>query len=190
MSADDPAPVRAFLPVAPDDPAERPVVHRTAVRVILVDEVDRVLLFADSDPLLPEFAWWVTPGGGIDRGETEREAAVRELREETGCVVAETDLAGPIASRRAVHGYSDQVINQYETLYAVRVPPFEVDVAGHTEEEKVTLTRHRWWSRAELISTDAWLWPKELVRLWDLLEQPAAWPVELGEVTDESTRPV
>lgn len=176
--------------VAPADPADRERLVRTAVRVIMIDERDRVLLFADSDPLLPDFSWWVTPGGGIDPGETELDAAVRELAEETGHVVRADRLIGPIARRRAVHGYSDQIIDQTEAFYAVRVPPFEVSLAGHTPEEQVTLTDHRWWTRAELAGTPDWVWPGELQRLWDLVDQPAGWPLELGTVVAESTRPV
>ena len=38
----------------------------------------RVLLFADTDPGVPGVSWWVTPGGGIDPGETPEAAGLRE----------------------------------------------------------------------------------------------------------------
>lgn len=176
----------------PADPAKRLRRIRHAVRVIMVDPRDRVLLLGDSDPMLPDYAWWVTPGGGIDPGETERAAAVREVAEETGCVITEDALVGPLAFRHAVHGYSDQVVEQDESFYLVRVQPFEMDISRHTEEEQLTLTRHRWWTRAELERTDEWIWPAELLLLWDRgTEDPRDnAPIDLGRVTTESTRPV
>ena len=42
----------------------------------------------------------MAPGGGVDDGESELQAGIREVAEETGCVLTEQDLLGPIAVRR------------------------------------------------------------------------------------------
>ena len=78
MSSSDTA--RSYLPV---DPADRPRKSRATVRVIMIDN-NRTLLFEDSDPGVPGTSWWTTPGGGVDEGESELHAAVREVAEETG----------------------------------------------------------------------------------------------------------
>ena len=91
---------------------------------------DRTLLFEDSDPGVPGVSWWTTPGGGIDEGESEIAAAIREVVEETGYQLAESDLLGPIAKRHVVHGYSDLVIEQDESFFLAMVAPFEVDHLG------------------------------------------------------------
>lgn len=173
----------------PDDPADRPIRRRRAVRVIVVSPDDRVLLFEDSDPSIPGLTWWVTPGGGMDPGETERRTAVREMAEETGFVLAEDALIGPLATRYAVHGYTDQVLEQHESFYLAPVSSFQVDVAGHTVDEQVTLLGHRWWTREELASSTAWIWPAELIELWDRAADPSLPVVELGR-QEESTVPV
>lgn len=171
-----------------DDPQQRPRKLRTASRVILVTPDEQVLLFADSDPGMPGQRWWVTPGGGIDPGETERVAAAREIAEETGYVLDPADLVGPVGRRYVVHGYSDEVLEQEEAFFVAFVPRFEVDVAGHTEEEKITLQSSRWWDRAALAGTDEWVWPAQLLQLRDLAGSPDAWPLQLGR-QEESTRP-
>ena len=173
----------------PDDPADRPVRTRRAVRVIVVGPDDRVLLFEDSDPGVPGVTWWVTPGGGMDPGESERTTAVREMAEETGYVLDEDALVGPLATRYAVHGYSDQVLEQDETFYLVRVPAFEIDISAHTEEEQLTLQGHRWWTRTEIEAGGAWIWPEQLLELWDRAARPTLPPLGLGR-QEESTVPV
>lgn len=125
----------------------------------------------------------------MDPGETERQTAVREVAEETGYALGENDLIGPLATRYAVHGYSDQVLEQHEAFYLARVQPFRVDVAGHTVDEQVTLQGHRWWTREEIRSGSAWIWPAELVDLWDRAADPSLPVMELGR-QEESTVPV
>ena len=174
---------RSYVPVA--NPADRPRKNRSTVRVILVDG-DRTLLFEDSDPGVPDARWWVTPGGGVDDGESELQAGIREVAEETGCVLTEQDLLGPIALRHVVHGYSDQVLEQDESFYFAMVAPFEVDISAHTEDERITIKQYRWWSHDELRHTGEWIWPQELVELWSLAGEPESWPIVLG-TQEEST---
>ena len=175
---------RSYVPVA--DPADRPRTSRTTVRVLLTNPAGQTLLFEDSDPGLDDARWWVTPGGGIDAGESELEAAVREVREETGYALEPAELVGPIARRHVVHGYSDRVIEQDEGFYVARVPDFSVDTSEHTPDERLTFKQFRWWSMEELRVTDDWVWPQELPELLHLVEEPERWPVQLG-TQEEST---
>jgi 8-oxo-dGTP pyrophosphatase MutT (NUDIX family) len=144
--------------------------------VLLLDDGDRILLLQDSDlGLDPVLHWWVTPGGGVDPGETDAEAAVRELVEETGLVVAEEDLVGPVLERPVVHGYSDKIVEQTEVFFLVRVPAFEVDTSGHTEEEQRTLVELRWWSLDAVAGTADDVWPRDLAAMLALAEEPHRW---------------
>lgn len=175
---------RSYVPVA--NPAERPRTTRTTVRVLLTNPAGETLLFEDSDPGLDDARWWVTPGGGIDPGESELDAAIREVAEETGYRLQEADLIGPIARRHVVHGYSDRVIEQDESFYLARTEDFAVDISAHTADERLTFKQFRWWSTEELRATDDWVWPHELVELLHLVEERERWPVQLG-TQEEST---
>jgi len=189
----DPELVRTFVAVPP---GERPRGTRRTVRLLVIDDRQRLLLFTDSDPGLPGSSWWITPGGGIDPGETELQAAVRELEEEAGLLVEEHGFLGPILRRRVTHGYSDVVLDQKDTFYACWVPAFEVSDAGHTPEERLTMTDHRWWSREELAGTTETVWPEVVLDIWAEAdarrEAGAAGPVRPpldGGVVEESSVP-
>lgn len=180
-------PVRTLRPVPPQQRPRR--VRRTA-RVLLVDDRDRLLLFAGTDPGIPGSHWWETPGGGIDPGETELQAAVRELFEETGIRVGEAELQGPVMTRRVVHGYSDVVVSQEDVFFACWVPAFDVSDAGYTAEERQVMTAHRWWERAELAQTQDAVWPATMLTLWAEAEarrgRPAISPIDGGDVEESS----
>jgi len=168
-------------------PEQRPYKTRRAVRVLVVAQ-DLLLMFHDQDPGLPGSGWWVLPGGGIDEGESPREAARRELAEESGYVVDDADLHGPLATRVVLHGYSDQVTEQAEEFFLVRVEdPYDVDVSGHTAFERESVQGHAWRAVGETAAHP--VWPLELATLVALAGQPELWPVDLGQV-EESPVPI
>lgn len=171
------------------DPALRTTKHRRAVRVLLL-AADAVLLFRDTDPGLPGTGWWMTPGGGVDPGETDVAAVVREIQEETGLRIAADQVRGPIATRTVLHGYSDQITSQDEAFFVVESPAqFAVSTAGHTPDEQLSVVGHQWWPRTELVTTPDVIWPADLPELIELARASTRWPIDLGEV-EESTVPI
>jgi 8-oxo-dGTP pyrophosphatase MutT (NUDIX family) len=178
---------------APADPQDRPQRTRRASRVLVLDPDGRALLFRDSDHgLNPVPHWWITPGGGVDPGESDLAAAVRELREETGLQLSPDAFVGPVATRRVLHGYSDHVTRQDEVFYAVHVAQFTPDATEHTEEELVCLVGHGWFGPEELAALDEPFWPANLTALVAharaLAGNPDLDPLDLPDV-EESTVP-
>ena len=70
------------------------------VRVAVIDVADQVLLVRHSYA-----PGWLLPGGGVERGETARDAGVREIREEGGIVAtSEPALHGVLLNERQFPG--------------------------------------------------------------------------------------
>lgn len=137
--------------------------------MLLVDDADRVLLLCGGDPTAPERGtWWFTPGGGLEPGEAPREAAARELAEETGLTVAPETLGEPVHQRLTEFRFDGVDYRQSEHYYLLRVPSHEVDVTGPDAVVDPGVTDHRWWSLAELRASHDVRFPAELP---DLLER-------------------
>ena len=127
---------------------ERPVVRRRAARVVAVSAQDRVLLFEGGDPDRPHVRIWHTPGGGVDPGESDRDAAVREYREETG---VDIELGPHVWDRELRFGFNGVVYDQVEVFFLARVDDeHDADTSGHDALEQLYLGEHRWFSVDEL----------------------------------------
>lgn len=160
----------------------RPWGRRTGARVICTSKGE-VLLLADTDPGIPGSAWWVTPGGGIDSGESPRAAARRELHEETGLLVDQAALIGPVARRLVTHGYSDRVRIQDEWFFRLEVDRFDPRPAALTAGEQQRIQGLKW---LPINALPADVWPSQLATLAAMRQGEF---VDLGEM-EESTKPI
>lgn len=167
----------------PGQRSERRITRRHGARVIVLTKgaLPSVLLQGDTDPGIPGSRFWQTPGGGIDEGESPREAAARELYEETGLAVEPESLGEPVATRTVTHGYSDRVLVQHETFYRLGVERFEPQHLGLTEAESKRRVETSWFALNQLPPE---VWPAQLAAL----AQHSGHALDLGEV-EESTVP-
>ena len=100
--------------------------QRNAVRVLLLDERDRLLLFR-TEPPETGAALWFPAGGRLEDDEDVRTAAVREVAEETGLV--DVALGPEVWRRRHVFTWRGVRWDQRERWFMARVAHFSPTAA-------------------------------------------------------------
>lgn len=139
---------------------------RNAARVLLVDPDGHVLLLRGKDPASPGSGhWWITPGGGVAEGETERDAAARECWEELGRRI--DTFEGPIDVEISEFAFDGRWLVQRNVYFVARVPRFIPRPADLTSTERRVLLGWRWWSPADIHATGETLYPENLPTLVD-----------------------
>ena len=154
--------------------------ERHTVRLLVIDDRDRVLLFEIEDPGVWDPAvetgpirrrFWITPGGGIEPGEDDRAAGARELWEETG--IRRDNLGQCVWESDHTLVWDGEPLRMIERYYLVRAPASEITLDHQTDDERAAYRSHRWWTVDELLSSDALICPAALrTRLAPLLSNP------------------
>ena len=142
--------------------------HRETARILLQADSGRFLLlyslWSPESALEPR---WMSPGGGIEPSEDLREAASRELLEETGLIVQPEALGQKVSEIEFNQPWKS---GDYETgiahFFKFQVSEeFVVDRSLWTAEEHRDILDVRWWLPEALKASGETVGPPGLIDL-------------------------
>lgn len=134
---------------------------RRSARVFLFDGRGDVLLIRFVAELEGKpFIFWVTPGGEVEPGESDREAAERELAEELGLRLP---LTGPVHEESGgEYVHLGERVRNFDVFFATVCERDQPRLAGVTADELRLMREARWWSVDELAQTTERVYPQAI----------------------------
>jgi 8-oxo-dGTP diphosphatase len=140
----------------PDDPPEGDPTPRRAARVILRDPANRALLIRYD---VSGYIFWTTPGGAVEPGETDLQAATRELYEELHITA---DLQGPVHKTISRFHHEGAYVENTDIFFSAVIHAHESGFYAVTEFEAAAMREVRWWSLHELDALTDRIFPNDL----------------------------
>lgn len=139
------------------------VIKRQAARAVLLTPENEILLLKLNNR---KMGWegWITLGGGVDPGESDHQALIRELYEEVG--LDSFVIGAHIWSRTHQLHWANQDIEQSEKYYLIKVDKFEPKpTLALNEHEQEAFEGFKWWSPSELLKSKEVFAPRTLPQL-------------------------
>lgn len=122
---------------------------RKSARLFIVDEQGRLLLFRYHDEHQEPF--WATVGGELINDENYIDAAIRELKEETGLNLEIGEL---LRERDEIYAVARSTSARWLEKYFLVNSPSSPDLSkdGWSDEEKCTIQNSKWWSHEDMLA--------------------------------------
>ncbi len=139
--------------------------QRQSVKVLFFNSKNQLLLMHVDDPKTRSAdgryhgSFWAPIGGGIKGQETARDAARREVFEETGIVLKEKEL-GPIVWKGEFDLILDGKMTHIKQIYLVAFTKQEkTSLANLTKAEKKVVQKLSWFSLKEIRESTEVIFP-------------------------------
>ncbi|OSR74439.1 RNA pyrophosphohydrolase [Pseudomonas syringae pv. actinidiae] len=139
------------------------VQRRLASRILVISPSHRLLLFKIhyETGALAGRTYWATPGGKLRDDETFEDAAIRELREETG--IAVDGVGDCLIHKEFVWQMPDgEAVVAVENYYVVHAHEEDCTSANWTPQERDAVCDVRWWSESEIAASTEEILPPDL----------------------------
>lgn len=152
---------------------------RKSSRAIVLNKQNQIFLFRyNFDFFAEKEAIWITPGGGLDEGESFEEALKRELLEEMGLKLSGSDSTPQIYYRTPLYELTNgETVQSEERFYLVYCDDLKFSYDGWTENENKRMTAGKWWSVEEIRESEETFFSKDIVKM---LER-----ISMGEIPKE-----
>ena len=140
----------------------------------------RVLLMRVQEPVSGN-EFWVTPGGGLEPGESDVDALRREVSEETGA--NEISPGQLVWTRQCDFTWDNRDYSQKEYFYQVQTDRFEPVMDGNPAPGEASAFREfRWWSIEDIGRSEETFSPRDLHSLLESLTRngPPDEPFDMG----------
>lgn len=168
---------------------------RNSVKVLLLNEHSELLLMCADDPKTTSIdgkyhgRFWFTVGGKIENGETLEQAALREIKEETGIAENEVSL-GPVVWFGEFDLILDGTLTHLkQTFIVAKTKKHKVALTSPTDWEKETIKGLAWFSLEKIQNCTEIIYPVLLPKyLPDILKgnYPAT-PLEIDLAVQKSS---
>ena len=134
-------------------------IRRTTARVVPVSPEGACLLLLERDPTRADEPYWGTIGGATGPGESLTDAAVRELREETGIAVDRADLTPAFHQRVTEFSWNGVTYLGDATVFALPLSQDTPITFDHLEPEEIgTVLDARWLTPPEAARDGRLVW--------------------------------